>query len=67
MLDNAMKTQLKAYLERVVRPIDIKASVDDGPQSKEMLDLLSDIASASDKITITEIRGPQEAAFRPSP
>ncbi len=27
MLDNAMKTQLKAYLERVVRPIGIKASV----------------------------------------
>lgn len=61
MLDNAMKTQLKAYLERVVRPIEIKASVDDSPASKEMLELLGDIAAQSDKISVTEIRGPQEA------
>ncbi len=57
MLDDAVKTQLKAYLERVVRPIEITAFVDDGAGSKEMLDLLADIASLSDKITVTEVRG----------
>ncbi|MGH2341265.1 alkyl hydroperoxide reductase subunit F [Segnochrobactraceae bacterium EtOH-i3] len=56
MLDANMKTQLKAYLERVVRPITITASVDDGPRSAEMMDLLTDIASLSDKITVVESR-----------
>lgn len=61
MLDNAMKSQLKAYLERLVRPVEIKASVDDSPASREMLELLADIAAQSDKVSVTEIRGPQEA------
>ena len=56
MLDANMKTQLKAYLERVVRPITITASVDDGPRSAEMMDLLTDIASLSDQITVVESR-----------
>ncbi len=61
MLDNAMKSQLKAYLERLVRPVEIKASVDDSPASREMLELLADIAAQSDKVSVTEIRGAQEA------
>lgn len=61
MLDNAMKSQLKAYLERLVRPVEIKASVDDSPASREMLELLADIAAQSDKVSVTEIHGPQEA------
>jgi alkyl hydroperoxide reductase subunit F len=56
MLDDAMKTQLKAYLERVVRPIEITAAVDDGPKSAEMIELLKDIAPLSDKITLKEHR-----------
>ncbi len=56
MLDDAVKAQLKAYLERIVRPIEITAFVDDGSRSKEMLGLLSDIAAQSDKITVTESR-----------
>ncbi|UYK79994.1 alkyl hydroperoxide reductase subunit F [Xanthomonas sacchari] len=52
MLDADLKTQLKAYLERVVRPIHITASVDDGAKSREMLDLLEDLVLLSDKITL---------------
>jgi alkyl hydroperoxide reductase subunit F len=29
MLDESLKTQLKAYLERLVNPIELVASVDD--------------------------------------
>lgn len=54
MLDEALKTQLAAYLERVVRPIEIIAAVDDTDQSKEMLDLLDDIVLLSDKITLVQ-------------
>ncbi|WP_029011858.1 alkyl hydroperoxide reductase subunit F [Niveispirillum irakense] len=61
MLDNAMKTQLKAYLERVVRPIEIKAFIDESPRSKQMLDLLNDISSVSDQVTVTEIADAKDA------
>ncbi|WP_066097738.1 alkyl hydroperoxide reductase subunit F [Xanthomonas massiliensis] len=55
MLDDALKTQLKAYLEKVVRPIHITASVDDGAKSAEMLELLEDLASLSDAVSL-EVR-----------
>ncbi|MFG1223160.1 alkyl hydroperoxide reductase subunit F [Xanthobacter wiegelii] len=58
MLDSAMKTQLKAYLERLVRPVEITAAVDGGPKSQEMSALLADIAELSDKITVREHQGP---------
>ncbi|MUT73213.1 alkyl hydroperoxide reductase subunit F, partial [Stutzerimonas frequens] len=52
MLDTNLKTQLKAYLEKVTQPFEIVASLDDGEKSREMLSLLQDIASLSDKITL---------------
>nr|WP_245214340.1 alkyl hydroperoxide reductase subunit F [Pararoseomonas indoligenes] len=55
-MDANLKTQLKAYLERAVRPIQITASVNDSPKSREMMELLADIQAASDKITVTETR-----------
>ena len=60
MLDPQIKTQLKAYLERVTQPIDIVAHLDDGAKSAEMLALLTDIAALTDKITLTESRGDAE-------
>src|SRR3546814_11591042 len=45
-----LKTQLQAYLEKVTRPIEIVASVDDGETSKEMLELLEELDALSDKI-----------------
>ena len=57
MLDAKLKTQLKAYLERVTQPIEIVASLDDGAKSVEMRNLLQEIAALSDKITLVERPG----------
>ncbi len=54
MLDANIKTQLKAYLERVTQPIEIVASLDDGPKSQEMRALLHDVAEQSALITLSE-------------
>ncbi|WP_058835433.1 alkyl hydroperoxide reductase subunit F [Luteimonas abyssi] len=55
MLEEDLKTQLAAYLERVVRPIHIVASVDDGAKSEEMLDLLNEIERLSPQLSV-EVR-----------
>jgi len=52
MLDDALKTQLKAYLERLVRPVHLVASIDDGEKSRELVQLLEDIAAQSDKVSV---------------
>ena len=44
MLDAELKTHLKGYLERIVHPIALVASVDDGEASREMIALLRDVA-----------------------
>ena len=54
MLDANIKTQLKAYLEKLVAPIELIASLDDGPKSAEMRGLLEDIASLSAKVSLLE-------------
>jgi NADH-dependent peroxiredoxin subunit F len=54
MLDTQIKTQLKAYLEKLVDPIELVASLDDSPSSLEMRGLLEDIASLSDKVALNE-------------
>ncbi|MCQ4327675.1 alkyl hydroperoxide reductase subunit F, partial [Pseudomonas stutzeri] len=51
-MDTTLKTQLKAYLEKVTQPFEIVASLDDGEKSQELLGLLQDIAGLSDKITL---------------
>ena len=40
MLDADLKTQLKAYLEKVTQPIELVASFDDGDSSRELEALL---------------------------
>ena len=52
MLDGNLKTQLKTYLERISQPVEIVASADDSDKSREMLELLTDIASVSDLVKI---------------
>ena len=54
MLDAAIKTQLTAYLERLQRPIELVAALDDGEASQEMRQLLADIVSCSDKVSLRE-------------
>ena len=52
MLDATLKKQLQAYLEKVVQPIELVASLDDSPKAREMDELLREIAALSDKITV---------------
>ncbi|WP_276807862.1 alkyl hydroperoxide reductase subunit F [Castellaniella defragrans] len=54
MLDANLKGQLGTYLERVTLPVELRASLDDGAQSQELRAFLEDIASLSDKITVTD-------------
>lgn len=59
-LDSNIKTQLTAYLAKLVQPIVITASVDDSAKSSEMLDLLHEIAAISDKISLQQSRDDSE-------
>jgi alkyl hydroperoxide reductase subunit F len=52
MLDADLKTQLQAYLEKVVHPIELLASLDNQESSQELRGLLEDIASLSDKVSL---------------
>lgn len=69
MLDANMKTQLKAYLEKVTRPFEIVASLDDSDKSRELRSLLQDITSLCNKITLREdgqdMRRPSFSLQRP--
>ena len=63
MLDSNIKTQLKAYLEKLQRPIELVASLDASPAAREMLGLLTDIAELSAKVSLRE---DGNATLRPS-
>ncbi|HQT79962.1 MAG TPA: alkyl hydroperoxide reductase subunit F [Rhodopila sp.] len=51
MLDAALKTQLTGYFARITQPIELAASLDDGAKSREMQELLEELAALSDKIS----------------
>ena len=63
MLDAAIKAQLTAYLEKLQRPVELVASLDDGPKAQEMRGLLTELAGLSPKVGLRE-NG--DAALRPS-
>ena len=64
MLDDQLKTQLAAYLERVTQPFEMVASLDDSDTSRDMLQLLQTIQSLRvDKISL---RTDGQDARRPS-
>ncbi len=54
MLETNLKTQLKAYLEKVTQPIELVASLDTSDTAREMQSLLQEITDLSDKITLIE-------------
>ena len=64
MLDTDLKSQLKTYLERVTRPIEIVAHLDGGDSSQELRSLLQDLKDASPRIGVSE--GSAEGARVPS-
>jgi len=63
MLDATLKKQLQAYLEKVVQPIELVASLDDSPKSREMDELLNEIAALSDKITVRQEANERTPSF----
>ncbi len=64
MLDSNMKTQLKSYLERLTRPVEIVASVDQSDSSREMLELLADITDVSSQVSVDVVH--DDAELKPS-
>jgi len=54
MLDDAIKSQLKTYLERLQRPIELVAAFDVSPASAELRALLADIQACSPLVTVRE-------------
>jgi alkyl hydroperoxide reductase subunit F len=63
MLDTTLKTQLKAYLERITLPVELIASLDDRPAAAQMRELLEEIATLNDKVSV---RFDGDHARRPS-
>lgn len=65
MLDAAISSQLAAYLEKVVEPIVLAASLDDSKKSAEMLALLEEVAALSPKVSFERRDdNPRRPSFR---
>src|SRR5580693_8599037 len=64
MLDDNLKIQLKSFLERLSQPVEIVASVDDGAESRQMLELLHEIVSLSPLVSLDPKR--EDSAVKPS-
>ncbi len=63
MLDSAIAGQLKSYLQNVTRPIQLLASLDESQKSKELRDLLVEIASFSNLISFVEKTNERTPSF----
>ena len=50
MLDANLKTQLKAYMENIRRPVELVAALDDSKGSRDLEELLQEISDLSDKV-----------------
>jgi NADH-dependent peroxiredoxin subunit F len=64
MLDDNLKMQLKSFLERLSQPVEIVASVDDGAESRQMLELLNEIVSLSPLVSLDPKR--EDSTVKPS-
>ena len=62
-LDTTIKTQLQTYLQMLREPIELVASLDDSAGAAEMKELLEEIASMSDKITLTQGNDARKPSF----
>src|SRR5690606_11052112 len=60
MLDANIKTQLKSYFDNLTQSVEVIAYLDDGDKSREMLELLREIAGLSDRISLIERRDANE-------
>jgi len=53
-LDITIKNQLQDYMARLVNPIKLLVNVDETASSQEMLEMLEEVASLSEKITLNK-------------
>jgi alkyl hydroperoxide reductase subunit F len=53
-LDITIKNQLQDYMTRLVNPIKLLANLDETASSQEMLEMLEEVASLSEKITLNK-------------
>jgi alkyl hydroperoxide reductase subunit F len=69
MLDTNIKTQLRAYLEKIQHPIELVTTLDASSKAQEMLALVQDIAELSAKVSVRQDgdspRKPSFAVGRP--
>ncbi len=69
MLDANIQAQLRAYLEKIQHPVELVGTLDGSNQAQEMLALLQDIASLSDKVSVRQnghsVRRPSFSVGRP--
>lgn len=69
MLDANIQAQLRAYLEKIQHPVELVGTLDGSNQAQEMLALLQDIASLSDKVSVQKnghsVRRPSFSVGRP--
>ena len=60
MLDSELKNQLATYLQNLKRSVLLRASIDDSSNSQDLLALLNDVASVSDKVEVEVWRDDSE-------
>ncbi len=63
MLDANLTQQLKAYLVNIRQPIELVASLGDDAKSRQMAELLDEIAALSDKITVVTADDKRKPSF----
>jgi NADH-dependent peroxiredoxin subunit F len=68
VLDASLVSQLQSHFTKITRPIELSASLDDGPKSAELVELLTELATLSDQITYVrtddDVRRPSFAITR---
>ncbi len=52
MLEANIKTQLQSHFEKLREPIELVATLDEGAKSRELRELLDELAGLSDKVTV---------------
>lgn len=52
MLDSSLKAQLQTYLQHLVNPVEINASLDGSATSSELRSFLQDVVSCSERLTL---------------
>ena len=63
MLDAALLEQLRGHFTKITRPVRLIATYDDSATSRQMRELLAELASVSDLVTVEEAPGERAPSF----